>query len=218
VTKKFKTFYGDPAWTYETWSDEGKDRSPEQHYECMTLDQIKAMPVADLAEDDSACVLWCCDPLLDKGFEVLKAWDFTFKTVCFYYVKVTRHFNPVTGMGYWTRANPEIALLGTRGNPKRLSKGVQRLIFECDYSEKVILAPRTLHSEKPHEAYRRIERLFDGPYLELFARHARPGWHQWGNEVGKTGGIPNIIQIPGYPAKAFHTANDNSLFGGTDVA
>jgi N6-adenosine-specific RNA methylase IME4 len=213
---RFPLIYGDPAWTYETWSDEGKDRSPEQHYECMTLDQIKAMPVADLAEDDSACVLWCCDPLLDKGFEVLKAWDFTFKTVCFYYVKVTRHFNPVTGMGYWTRANPEIALLGTRGNPKRLSKGVQRLIFECDYSEKVILAPRTLHSEKPHEAYRRIERLFDGPYLELFARHARPGWHQWGNEVGKTGGIPNIIHMPGYPAKA--AANTNNLFGEHHVA
>jgi N6-adenosine-specific RNA methylase IME4 len=213
---RFPLIYADPAWTFETYSDEGLDRSPEQHYECMTLDEIKAMPVADLAADDSACVLWCCDPLLDKGFEVLNSWDFTFKTVCFYYVKVTRHFHPVTGLGYWTRANPEIALLGTRGKPERMSKGVQRLIFEMDYSEKVILAPRTLHSAKPPEAYTRIERLFDGPYLELFARHARNNWWQWGNEVGKTGGVPNLIHMPGYPAKA--AANTNNLFGDHHVA
>ncbi len=214
---KFPLIYADPAWTFETYSEEGKDRSPEQHYECMTLDEIKAMPVADLAADDSAALLWGCDPLLDKAFEVLSAWGFTFKTVGFYYVKVGRGLRPHTGMGYWTRANPEICLLGTRGNVKRMSKGVQRLILELDYEDKVVLAPRTLHSEKPPVVYERIEKLLRGPYLELFARHARPGWHQWGNEVGKTGGIPNLIHMPGYPARAF-TANDNSLFGGTDVA
>ena len=166
----------------------------------------------------SARLLWACDPLLDKAFEVLAAWGFTFKTVGFYYVKVARGLRPVTGMGYWTRANPEICLLGTRGKPERLSKGVQRLILELTFEDKVILAPRTEHSEKPLEAYDRIEKLVAGPYLELFARHARPGWHQWGNEVGKTGGgTPNLIHMPGYPARAV-VANDNSLFGGTNAA
>ncbi|HEY0329624.1 MAG TPA: MT-A70 family methyltransferase [Rhodopseudomonas sp.] len=214
---RFPLIYADPAWTFETYSDEGKDRSPEQHYDCMSLDAIKAMPVADLAADDCACLLWACDPLLDKAFEVLTAWDFTFKTVGFYYIKVGRGLRPDTGMGYWTRANPEICLLGTRGKPSRLSKGVQRLILELSFEDKVVLAPRAAHSEKPHEVYSRIEKLLPGPYLELFARHARAGWHQWGNEVGKTGGVPNLIHMPGYPARAA-AANDNSLFGATNEA
>ena len=201
--------YADPAWQFETWSEEGKDRSPEEHYDCMPLDEIKALPVRDIVADASASGLWVIDTMIPQGIEVLNAWGFDYKTVLFYYVKVGRALRPHMGMGYWTRANPEICLFGTRGKPKRNGKGVERLIFDLDPNDRTILAPRGEHSEKPLEAYSRIERLLSGPYLELFARHARAGWQQWGNEVGKTGGTPNLFHLPGHPARA---SNDNSLF------
>ena len=78
-------------------------------------------------------------------------------------------------MGYWTRANSEVCLLATKGNPKRINADVRQ----------VIQAPLREHSRKPECIYERIERLVDGPYLELFARNRRDGWTSWGNEVGK---------------------------------
>ena len=87
-------------------------------------------------------------------------------------IRVERSF--FTGLGYWTRANPEMCLLGTRGSPKRLAKDVRRLV----------VTPRREHSRKPDEVYDRIERLAAGPYLEVFAREGRPGWDAWGNQAG----------------------------------
>jgi N6-adenosine-specific RNA methylase IME4 len=78
------------------------------------------------------------------------------------------------GLGFWTRANPEMCLLATRGKPKRKSAGVKKLV----------IAPRREHSRKPDEVYDRIEALCDGPYLEMFARHSRPGWDNWGTQRG----------------------------------
>jgi hypothetical protein len=77
------------------------------------------------------------------------------------------------GMGYATRANIEPCLLATRGSPLRLAADIHQ----------VVIAPAGEHSEKPDEVYRRIERLYPGPYLELFARRPRPGWTVWGNEI-----------------------------------
>jgi N6-adenosine-specific RNA methylase IME4 len=77
------------------------------------------------------------------------------------------------GQGYWTRANPEDCWLATRGHPKRLHADVRQFIT----------APVAEHSRKPDEIYERIERLVDGPYLELYARRDRPGWMTWGNEL-----------------------------------
>ena len=79
------------------------------------------------------------------------------------------------GTGYYTRANPELCLLFTRGNPKRISSAVRKLI----------IAPRREHSRKPDETRERIERLVAGPYCELFARASAPGWDSWGLEAGK---------------------------------
>ena len=79
-----------------------------------------------------------------------------------------------TGLGYWTRANPEICLLATRGNPRRCAKDVRKLVVE----------PRRERSRKPDCVRERIERLVKGPYLELFARETKPGWDCWGNQAG----------------------------------
>lgn len=189
----FPVILSDPPWTFETYSENGKDFSPEKHYKCMTLPEIKALPVADIAAKDCVLLMWAVDPLLDKAFDVIKAWGFTYKTVGFYWAKTGRGLRVHKGMGYWTRANPEVCLLATRGKPKRASTNVDRLL----------LAPRGRHSEKPHEIYNRIEKLCGpGPKLEMFARYGRPGeWWQWGNQVGLLGGDPKPFDLsPDYPA------------------
>jgi len=138
------------------------------------LADIKALPVGDWAAADCALFLWITDPSLPQALEVIEAWGFVYKTVAFTWAKTTKDGAgfPI-GCGYWTRANPEQCLLATRGRPQRLSRAVPQLI----------VAPRREHSRKPDEVYERIEVLVPGPYLELFARAPREGWHSWGFEV-----------------------------------
>jgi N6-adenosine-specific RNA methylase IME4 len=178
-SKHYKVIYADPPWTFATYSHKGKGRSPEAYYDCMTIADIKALPVADWAADDCVLFLWTTDPLLEKAFEIIRAWGFTYKTVGFYWAKLRKpelFYNDAsffTGLGFWTRANPEPCLLATRGNPHRRSANVRKLI----------VSPRREHSRKPDGAYERIETLCEGPYLEMFARFARPGWDRWGIEA-----------------------------------
>lgn len=176
----FGLIAADPPWRYLTWSNKGMGKSADRHYGTMTLDDIKALPVADVAAKDCILLLWCVNPMLDVGFDVMRAWGFTFKTVGFCWAKMTPrssewlpkyHF----GMGHWSRSNVEICLLGTRGKPKRQSKGVRQLI----------VAPVREHSRKPDEFLPAAERLANGPYLEMFSRTDRPGWTAFGNEAGK---------------------------------
>jgi N6-adenosine-specific RNA methylase IME4 len=142
----------------------------------MSLADLKKLPVADWAAPDCVLFMWACDPLLPVALDVVKAWGFEFKTVGFYWVKQNRKSAGLfTGLGYWTRANPEQCLLATRGHPQRLAKNVPR----------VMLSPRREHSRKPDETIDRIERLVDGPYLEMFSRTSRDGWDAYGNEVDK---------------------------------
>jgi N6-adenosine-specific RNA methylase IME4 len=171
----YRVIYADPPWSFATYSAKGKGRSPDAHYDTMTLQDIKDLPVASWAADDALLLLWATDPMLEHALDVARAWGFTFKTVGFYWVKTNRQSGSFfTGMGFWTRANPEQCLLATRGSPRRLAGDVPRLI----------VSPRREHSRKPDEAYDRIERLAPGPYLEMFARSTRPGWDAWGMQAG----------------------------------
>ena len=118
--------------------------------------------------------MWATDPHLCLAVKLMEDWGFEYKTIGFYWVKQNKNNdNFFTGMGYWTRANPEMCLLGTRGNPKRLAKDVRKLV----------VSRRREHSRKPDEIRNRIERLLDGPYLEMFARSTKSGWDAWGNQV-----------------------------------
>ncbi len=176
--RHYRVIYADPPWTFATYSHKGKGRSPEAYYDCMSLEEICALPVRDWAAKDCVLFLWATDPLLEKAFAVIRAWGFTYKTVGFYWAKLNRSPPPLlfsrrnffTGLGFWTRANPEPCLLATRGHPKRLRADVAKLV----------IAPRREHSRKPEEVYERIEALCEGPYLELFARRGRRGWDSWG--------------------------------------
>jgi len=181
--KHYKVIYADPPWTFATYSRKGKGRSAEAHYDCMSLADIKALPVGEWAADDCVLFLWTTDPLLEKAFELVQAWGFTYKTVGFYWAKLNRpeiSYNDrsfFTGLGFWTRANPELCLLATRGKPHRRRADVRKLI----------VSPRREHSRKPDEAYGRIEALCEGPYLEMFARFPRAGWDRWGSDAESPG-------------------------------
>jgi N6-adenosine-specific RNA methylase IME4 len=182
--KTFGVICPDFPWEFEVYSGKGKQRSAERYYDTWPLERIKTFAplIGRLAAPDCALLLWAVWPEHPGAFEVITACGFDYKTVGFVWVKTTKSASAITpdgdglhtGTGYHTRANTEVALLATRGAPRRLSNDVHQ----------VIIAPvGEQHSAKPDEVYRRIERLYPGPYLELFARKPRDGWTTWGNEI-----------------------------------
>ena len=173
--KKYNIIYADPPWAYKVWSKKGNGRSAESHYSTMSIEDIKALPVGELADEDCALFMWITFPLLKEAWEVIEAWGFTYKSVAFVWIKQNKK-SPTWfyGMGFWTRSNTEICLLAKRGKPKRNSAGVHQLI----------ISPIERHSKKPDEARTKIELLMgDVPRIELFARQKSEGWDVWGNEV-----------------------------------
>jgi N6-adenosine-specific RNA methylase IME4 len=176
----YGVIYADPPWTFSTYSRKGKGRSAEAYYDCMSLEEIKAVPVKQWAAKDCVLFLWTTDPLLEQALGVIRAWGFTYKTVGFHWAKLKRSVayeqytdeSFFTGLGFWTRANPELCLLATQGKPHRRKANVPKLV----------ISPRREHSRKPDEIYDRIESLCDGPFLEIFARNTRDNWHTIGLE------------------------------------
>ena len=181
---RFAAIYADPPWAFDTYGSQANSTTDvNRHYETMALEDIKAMPVSELAAPDCVLFLWVTWPTLERAIDVINAWGFTYKTCAFAWMKANGkqidlfHEDVKADMttGYWTRSNSEVCLLATVGKPHRVNADVRQGIIE----------PRRQHSRKPSCVYDRIERLVAGPYLELFARTARPGWTSWGNQVGK---------------------------------
>ena len=164
--------YADPPWRY---TQKGLQGAAEKHYPTMGIDEICALPVADLAAPDSVLFLWATFPQLPEALRLIRAWGFTYKSVAFVWLKKNKKADSwFYGLGFWTRANAEVCLLATKGKPKRISGSVRS----------VVLSPLQQHSRKPAEIRDRIVELMgDLPRIELFAREAAPGWDVWGNEV-----------------------------------
>jgi N6-adenosine-specific RNA methylase IME4 len=179
----------DFAWKFEAYSSKtGQQRSPDAHYDTMLRDEIVAMApiICGLAAPNCALLSWGTWPHLLQLVDFIRdcePFGFEYKTAGFVWVKTNsdgslfvEEDDLATGMGLsGTRANTEYVLLAKRGSPLRLNADVHQ----------VVMAPRPglEHSEKPEEVARRIERLYPGPRIELFARRERPGWITWGNEV-----------------------------------
>lgn len=104
---KYGAILADPPWRFRTWSQRNQSRAASRHYRLMTLPEICALPVADLAAPDCALFLWVTRPMLREAFTVAEAWGFQFKTVAFTWTKTTKHGKEHMGLGYWSRANPE---------------------------------------------------------------------------------------------------------------
>lgn len=177
--KKYQIIYADPPWKYETWTELKTEKLRRKCgslcYPPMTIEDIKKLPISEIADDKCILFLWITMPKLNEVFDVIDSWGFIYKTVAFTWVKQ----NPLgsgiySGLGHWTLANPELCLLATHKKfPKRISP-VKQLVF----------APRSKHSKKPDIVRDRIiELVGDLPRIELFARQKVDGWDSWGNEV-----------------------------------
>lgn len=174
---KFEVIYADPPWAYKVYSKKGQGRSAENHYHTMDIEDIYHLDVPGIAADNCVLFLWVTFPCLLEGLEALKRWGFQYKTLGFCWVKRNRTQADkwFWGLGFWTRANPELCILATKGKPKRISKAVH-----C-----VVDTPVEHHSKKPDEVRRRIEQLLGDEVsrVELFARQSYDGWVCLGNEI-----------------------------------
>lgn len=174
--KKYNIIYADPPWDFKYYSEKGAEKkSAQRHYDCMKIEDIINLPIKSLAAKDCVLLIWVTYPFLEKSFEVIKGWGFEYKTCGFTWVKKCKKSDGwFFGCGHWTRANAEIYLLATMGNPKRASASVRQI---CD-------ARIMEHSKKPPEIRDRIVKLVgELPRIELFARQYAEGWDCWGNEV-----------------------------------
>jgi N6-adenosine-specific RNA methylase IME4 len=175
--EKFGTILADPPWQFANRT--GK-MAPEHRrlnrYSTMTLQEILELPVPQIALPKSHLYLWVPNALILEGLEVMKRWGFTYKTNLVWY-KTRKDGGPDgRGVGFYFRNVTELVLFGTRGSIRTSAPGRTQV--------NIMSTRKREHSRKPDEQYGIIESCSPGPYLEMFARHAREGWSQWGNEIG----------------------------------
>lgn len=177
--EKFKTILADPPWQFQNRTGKvAPEHKRLNRYPTMRLDEIKALPVSEVADDNCHLYLWVPNALLIEGLEVMKAWGFQYKTNIIW-EKVRNDGEPDgRGVGFYFRNVTEILLFGVRGsNVRTLSPGRSQV--------NLIRSKKREHSRKPDEMIDLIERCSSGPYLELFARGQREGWTMWGNQAGE---------------------------------
>lgn len=177
--KKFGTLLVDPPWRF---SNRTGKMAPEhrrlRRYPTLSLVQIEALPIATLAKERSHLYLWVPNALVAEGLAVMKAWGFTYKTNLVWY-KIRKDGGPDgRGVGFYFRNVTELLLFGIRGTLRTLRPGRRQV--------NLVPAQKERHSRKPDAFYDIIEACSPGPYLELFARFHRPGWTQWGDQLGHT--------------------------------
>jgi N6-adenosine-specific RNA methylase IME4 len=145
-------------------------------YATMDLPEIMELPVAQVVRPTAHLYLWVPNALVLEGFEVMRRWGFTYKTNIVWY-KVRRDGGPDgRGVGFYFRNVTELLLFGVRGrSPRTLPPGRRQT--------NIIVSRKREHSRKPDEQFDIIERCSPGPYLEMFARHHRDDWVQWGDQA-----------------------------------
>ena len=179
--KKYDVIYVDPPWRCQ---DKKCNGACAFHYDTMKIQDIKDLPVQELAAKDCVIFMWITYPMLKEGIELMEAWGFKYKTIGFQWIKLNKkNGQKFFGLGRWTRGNTEACFIGVRGKPSRKSNSVSQII-EATIKE---------HSQKPGIVRKKIKELMgdDLNYIELFARQNISGWDCWGNEVGKLDGEKN---------------------------
>lgn len=187
---KFGTILADPPWVFS--NSTGK-MAPEHRrlyrYPTMTLHEITELPVEQIALPQSHLYLWVPNALLAEGLEVMQRWGFQYKTNLVWY-KVRMDGGPDgRGVGFYFRNVTEIVLFGVRGSLRTGPAGRTQV--------NIISSRKREHSRKPDEQYNLVESCSPGPYLEMFARHGRPGWTQWGNEIEESASEVAVTVDPG---------------------
>jgi N6-adenosine-specific RNA methylase IME4 len=170
MSKKYNIIYADPPWRYETF-----DKRNVVPYPVMKDEDIKNLPIQNIADKDCILFMWATFPKLELALETIKAWGFKYRSLGFSWIKKNKKSDSYFwGMGYWTRQNCEVCLIATKGKPHRKSMGVHS----------VIATPIEEHSKKPDIVRDKIVELMgDLPRVELFCRHPAQGWDSIGNEI-----------------------------------
>lgn len=179
-TKKYRTIYADPPWQFQNRTGKvAPEHKRLSRYETMKLEDIKALPIADIAEEKCHLYLWVPNALLPDGLEVMKAWGFDYKTNIIW-EKIRHDGGPDgRGVGFYFRNVTEILLFGIRGEKNRTLGPARSQV-------NIIRSIKREHSRKPDEFISLIEACSPGPYLELFARGDRDGWDMWGKQADKS--------------------------------
>jgi N6-adenosine-specific RNA methylase IME4 len=172
--KKYRIIYADPPWQYSNFSGKGTAYGDATaHYNTMSIEELKKLPVQNIADNNCILFMWATYPNLKEALELLESWSFEYKTVAFTWVK-TRGGKYYSGLGFYTNSNCEICLIGRKGKFERKHKDVKQLIVS-ELKE---------HSKKPSEIRNRIIDLCgDLPRIELFSRDKIEGWDVWGNQL-----------------------------------
>lgn len=160
----FGCIYADPPWQY---GNQGTRAATDNHYSTMTIADLCAMPVDELAADDAHLHLWTTNAFIRESFDIIEAWGFEYRSM-FIWAK------PQMGIGNYWRVSHEIMLLGIRGKAKSFNDHSMKSWVEAD---------RGKHSAKPDCVRHMVERASTGPYLELFGRKLVEGWTVFGNQI-----------------------------------
>ena len=185
VKQKYKIIYADPPWSYYNdmtvipeKNHSGLGLMRKVPYPVMSSEDIKALPINNIADDNCILFIWTTDYHLSRCCEVIKEWGFEYKTVGFAWQKLNKQNKPVCFMGNYTlKSGVELCLLATKGrNANKLVKNRK--------VRALLQSPREIHSKKPDEIRNRIVQLCgDIPRIELFARQKTEGWDVFGNQV-----------------------------------
>lgn len=176
--KKYKIIYADPPWAYNE-SGSG-NRVVKSKYPTMQIEDIICLPIQEITDDDCVLFLWVTFPRLPEGLKVIEEWGFKYKGLAFNWVKKNKKSDSnFWGMGYFTRQNPEVLLIGVKG---KIKKGIASAGEHSVYNGRI-----EEHSKKPEYIRNKIPFLVENGdkvnKLELFARQKTEGWDIWGNEL-----------------------------------
>jgi len=171
--KKYQIIYADPPWAYRNMGN--IQATANAHYPTMKQEDIESLPIGELAEDNAILFLWATFPKIQEALNTIKAWGFEYKTVGFTWVKKNKNGGNFFGVGWYTKSNAEVCLIGVKGKAPKISNKISSIIESV----------RGIHSAKPSIARDKIvEFCGEIPRIELFAREKTKGWDVWGNEVG----------------------------------
>src|SRR5882724_4608909 len=177
IEGQFSTILADPPWQFQNRTGKvAPEHKRLSRYGTMALEEIKALPVAEISTEPAHLYLWVPNALLPEGLAVMMAWGFSYKSNIVWH-KIRKDGGPDgRGVGFYFRNVTELVLFGVRGkNARTLAPGRRQVnLFATRKRE---------HSRKPDELYDIVESCSPGPYLELFARYPHPGWVTWGNQA-----------------------------------
>lgn len=189
----YNIIYADPPWSYTRTIGNGtiRQRDGESHYATMSVDSLRQIGyhVQRISRKNSALLLWATLPNLPAAIQIMESWGFKYKTCWCTWVKTNKAGNkPFFGVGYYTRSNAELCLLGVKGRIASFKNLVEDEVRDGNPNamSSICIEPPRQHSRKPSIVRDNIVTFFgDVPRIELFAREQSPGWCVLGNQSDK---------------------------------